>query len=96
MRCDFKSESCFSGVLRYPGLAVVGELGSDDAKWPYFLLFLYLPFTIWLFVVLAGLAFSPGKPVLSKWNLGMESCVTQDQILGADGNWNDPVLAIIP
>ena len=32
MRCDFKSESCFSGVLGYPGLAVVGELGSDDAK----------------------------------------------------------------
>jgi hypothetical protein len=33
MRCDFKSESCFSGVLGYPGLAVVGELGSDDAKY---------------------------------------------------------------
>ena len=32
MRYDFKSESCFSGVLGYPGLAVVGELGSDDAK----------------------------------------------------------------
>jgi hypothetical protein len=32
MRCDFKSESCFSSVLGYSGLAVVGELGSDDAK----------------------------------------------------------------
>ena len=32
LRCDFKSESCFSSVLGYPGLAVVGELGSDDAK----------------------------------------------------------------
>ena len=32
MRCDFKSESCFSGVLGYPELAVVGELGSDNAK----------------------------------------------------------------
>jgi hypothetical protein len=32
MRCDFKSESCFSGVLGYSGLAVAGELGSDDAK----------------------------------------------------------------
>ena len=32
MRCDFKSESCFSGVLGYPGLVVVGVLGSDDAK----------------------------------------------------------------
>jgi hypothetical protein len=26
MRYDFKSESCFSGVLGYPGLAMVGEL----------------------------------------------------------------------
>jgi hypothetical protein len=32
MRCDFKAESCFSGVLGYPGLNVVGELGFDDAK----------------------------------------------------------------
>jgi hypothetical protein len=32
MRCDFKSESCFSSVLGYPELTVVGELGSDDAK----------------------------------------------------------------
>jgi hypothetical protein len=32
MRFDFKSQSYFSGVLGYPGLAVVGELGSDDAK----------------------------------------------------------------
>ena len=32
MRCDFISHSCFSGVLEYPGLAVVGELGYDDAK----------------------------------------------------------------
>ena len=29
---DFKSESCFSGVLGYPGFTVVGELLSDDAK----------------------------------------------------------------
>jgi hypothetical protein len=32
MRYEFKSESCFSGVLGYPGLTVVGVLGSDDAK----------------------------------------------------------------
>ena len=32
MRCDFKSESCFSGVLGYPGLAVLRELCSDDTK----------------------------------------------------------------
>jgi hypothetical protein len=31
MRFDFKSESCFSVVLEYPGLAVLGELVSDDA-----------------------------------------------------------------
>jgi hypothetical protein len=32
MRTDFRSEFCFSGVMVYPGLAMVGELGSDDAK----------------------------------------------------------------
>jgi hypothetical protein len=32
MRSNFKSESCFSGVILYPGLAMVGELGSDDTK----------------------------------------------------------------
>ena len=32
MRCDFKLEFCFSVVLGCPGLAVVGELGSYDAK----------------------------------------------------------------
>ena len=49
MRYDFKSESCFSGVLGYPGLDEVGVLGSDDGEWSWFLLvrFLRLPFTIW-------------------------------------------------
>ena len=32
MKCDFKSEFWFSGVLWYPGLTVVGELCSDGAK----------------------------------------------------------------
>jgi hypothetical protein len=32
MRNDFRSESCFSSVMVYPGLAMGGELGSDDAK----------------------------------------------------------------
>ena len=32
LRCEFKSESCFSGVLQKPGFVVVGELGPDDAK----------------------------------------------------------------
>ena len=32
MRWDFRSLSCFSGMLSYPGLAVVVQLGSDGAK----------------------------------------------------------------
>ena len=54
MKYDFKSESCFSGVLGYPELAVVGILGSDDAQCSWFLLarFLHLPFTIWKSLVL--------------------------------------------
>ena len=32
MRSDFRSESCFSGVMVYPALAMLGELGSDNAK----------------------------------------------------------------
>ena len=31
-RSYFKSESGFFGVMRYPELAILGELGSDDAK----------------------------------------------------------------
>ena len=31
-RSDFRPESCFSGVLGYPGLAVVGVLDYDDAE----------------------------------------------------------------
>ena len=60
MSYDFKSISCFSGVLGYPGLAVVGELGSDGATLPWFLLvmLLPLPFAIWVSLVLPGLAVS--------------------------------------
>lgn len=32
MRWYFRSDSYFSGVLRYPGPAVVGELDSHVAK----------------------------------------------------------------
>jgi hypothetical protein len=46
MRCDFKSESCFSHLLGHPVTTVVGELGSDDAKYPLFLLLMFLPFAI--------------------------------------------------
>jgi hypothetical protein len=64
-----------------------------------------LPFTIWLSLVLAGLAVCecdlyilqvstvsiPGRPVLSGRNLGMESCLVQGQLWGADKNQKDPV-----
>ena len=60
MRCHFKSVSCFSGVLGYPGLAVVGEMDADDAKQTWFLSLMFLPLplslAIWLSLVLAGLA----------------------------------------
>jgi hypothetical protein len=41
-RDDFKSEYWFSDVLGYPEFAVVGELGSDYGKYPWFLLLLFL------------------------------------------------------
>ena len=58
MTSDFKSKSCFSGVLAYPGLADVGEFGSDAAILPRFLLvaFLRLPFAILLSLSLLSLA----------------------------------------
>ena len=58
MRYDFKPESCVSCVLGYPGLTVVGVLGSDDAEFSWFLLvrFLHLPFAIWKSLVLDVLA----------------------------------------
>jgi hypothetical protein len=54
MRYDFKCTSCFPGVLGYPGLVVVGVLGSDYAQCSWFLLvrFLHLPFAIWKSLVL--------------------------------------------
>ena len=48
-------------MLQYPGLAVVGELGSNGTK-VYWLLLLFvvlsLPLTIWLSLVLTGLGVS--------------------------------------
>jgi hypothetical protein len=60
MRYYPKSESCFLGVLGYPGLAVVGVLVSDDADWSWFLLvgFLRLPFAIWKSLLLIIIAVS--------------------------------------
>ena len=66
INCDFKSESCFSGLLGYPGLAIVGELGSDVAKKPWFLLvrLLCLPLATWFSLVLVVLA-------VSDWSLSL-------------------------
>jgi hypothetical protein len=49
MRYAFKSESSFSGVLGYPGLAEVRMLVFDDGEWSWFLLvrLFHLPFAIW-------------------------------------------------
>jgi hypothetical protein len=32
MRRDFRSKSCFSGVIMYPRLVMVGDLCCDDAR----------------------------------------------------------------
>jgi hypothetical protein len=60
MRYDFKPDFYFSGLLGYPGLAVVGILDSDDAEWSWCLLviFLCLPFSIWQSLMLDVLAVS--------------------------------------
>ena len=49
IRYDFNSASCFLGVLGYPGLILVGILGSDDAQFSWFLVvrFLHLSFAMW-------------------------------------------------
>ena len=71
-------------MLGYPGLAVVGELGSDGAKWHLFLLlmFLHFPLDIWLLLVLIGL-------VVSDWNLSlvMTDLLGIQLSLGVGGDW---------
>lgn len=51
------SGSWFLGVLVYPGLVVVEELGSDGVRvyWLLLLMVLHLPADIWLILVLTGL-----------------------------------------
>jgi hypothetical protein len=41
MRSDFRSQSCFSDAMVYPGLAMVEELHSDDAKKSWVLLLMF-------------------------------------------------------
>ena len=72
---DFKSKSCFSDVLGYPGLVVVNVLGSDETEWS---LFAFFPLVIsgvgcssclWLElvppVILLASVSTPGSPSLS-------------------------------
>jgi hypothetical protein len=63
---DFKLESCFLCVFEYPGLDLVGEIGCDDDKKPWFLLlrFLCLPLALCLTLVLFCFA-------VSDWNFSV-------------------------
>jgi hypothetical protein len=60
IKWNFRSESCFPGMLGNPGLNVVGELGSHGTRyhWFLFLMFLCLPLTFWLSQVLICLSIS--------------------------------------
>jgi hypothetical protein len=53
-------------MLGNPELAVMGELGSNGAKWHWYLLlmFLSLPLAIWLSLLLTAL-------VVSDWRLSI-------------------------
>jgi hypothetical protein len=58
MRSNFMSESCFSGGVGYPGLAMVGELVmmvQNSIGFCCFFFFLSLPLAAWLSLVLIGL-----------------------------------------
>ena len=74
MIIDFKTNH--SGVMQNPGFVVVRELSSSDAKYPCFLLrmFLSLPLAIWLSLLLPAL-------VVSDWSLSpvIPDCVRTPQ-----------------
>jgi hypothetical protein len=54
------SALCVLGMLGYPQLSMVRELGSNGAKiyWLLLIMFLCLPLAVWLSLVLAGLGIS--------------------------------------
>jgi hypothetical protein len=54
MERQFRSESCFIGVLGYPGIALVDEVGSDFAKSIWFLLLMFLCLTKKVYYVSVG------------------------------------------
>jgi hypothetical protein len=91
MRYDFKSESCFSGILGYPELTVVGELDFKDAKYLGFcclcsclashrLVISGVTWScclwMWLVPPTSLCVRTPGRLVLFWRNLDMESCGT--------------------
>jgi hypothetical protein len=81
-------------MLGYPGFAVLGELGSDVAKLPWFLLarFLCLPFTIWLSVVLVLLSMAGACPFCWPVSLCQHSWEMSILLEGPvyRGLWNNP------
>lgn len=83
MRWDFRSESCFSSGLGYPGPAVVGELCSDGGKWHWLLLFMFLnlPLHIWLSLLYNWTCYLSLKPVppvsLVIWTSWESSCLCE-------------------
>jgi hypothetical protein len=102
MRCDFKSESCFSGVL---GVSRAHCGGRTGFWWCQVALVSvsYVPALASCHLVISGVSWScylwlwlvppaslcvrtPGKPVLSGRNLDMEHCGT-GSATGADRNW---------
>ena len=58
MKCDFKSKSCFSVVLGYPALALMGELVSFLFYFVFFLFFSIFFLTGFLCIILAVLELS--------------------------------------
>ena len=70
--------SLFSGVLLYPGLAVVGEAGSDDTKvyWLQLFMLFHLPLTISLSLVLGGLSVYVSRLPLVSLRCCQSSCST--------------------
>ena len=60
IRLDLRPLSFLSVMLEYPGLAVVGELGSDGAILPWLLLIMFLHWSLatWLSLAVGW----PGSP----------------------------------
>ena len=94
MRFDFISISCFSDVLGYPGLPVLGEWCTDYSMKPWFLLviFLNLFFTIWLSLVLVCLSLTWACPFCGPVSLCQYFWDTISLLAGImhRGLWNSP------